>query len=198
MIRAGRPNAGMPSFNSLSDDELNAIVAFLHSQMDKFAELGGGRRSVEPADLATGNAAAGRQYFNAEGKCSSCHSATGNLAGIGTRLQGLNLLRRDALSQRQPRSNPSTSASPRATFLLPSGRNSSGAGHREDDFGCYRARSLGGATDLSEECRKGENRGSAVSPFRPARKIHGCGHAQCLRLPGDVEVEQEIEPPCES
>src|SRR5580704_13124426 len=40
MIRAGRPNAGMPSFNTLSEDELSAIVAFLHSQMDKFAELG--------------------------------------------------------------------------------------------------------------------------------------------------------------
>ena len=40
MIRAGRPNAGMPSFSTLSEDDLNAIVAFLHSQMDKFAELG--------------------------------------------------------------------------------------------------------------------------------------------------------------
>src|SRR5436190_15487283 len=95
VIRAGRPNAGMPPFNNLSEDELSAIVAFLHSQMDKFAELGGGRRSVDPADLATGNAAAGREYFNGNGKCSSCHSAAaGDLAGIGKRLQGLNLLRR--------------------------------------------------------------------------------------------------------
>ena len=28
MIRAGRPNAGMPAFNNLSEDELNAIVGF--------------------------------------------------------------------------------------------------------------------------------------------------------------------------
>ena len=46
VVRAGRPNAGMPSFGTLSEDDLKIIVAFLHSQMDKFAELGGGRRSV--------------------------------------------------------------------------------------------------------------------------------------------------------
>lgn len=84
----------MPAFNNVKDDELKSLVAFIHTQMDKFAELGGGRRSVEPADLATGNATAGREYFNGQGKCSSCHSATGDLAGIGTRLVGLNLLRR--------------------------------------------------------------------------------------------------------
>ena len=94
VIRAGRPNAGMPAFPSLTQGELNAIVAFLHTQMDKFAELGGGRRSVEPSDLATGNAAAGRAYFEGAGKCASCHSPTGDLAGIGKKYQGLNLLRR--------------------------------------------------------------------------------------------------------
>jgi cytochrome c oxidase cbb3-type subunit III len=127
MIRAGRANAGMPSFNRLSDGELNAIVAFLHSQMDKSAELGGGRRSVEPADLATGNAAAGREYFNGEGKCSSCHSATGDLAGIGKRFQGLNLLRR----MLYPSGNRDSAT---ATFLLPSGEKVVAPVTAEDDF----------------------------------------------------------------
>ena len=100
VIRAGRPNAGMPAFTDLTQGDLNAIVAFLHTQMDKFAELGGGRRSVEPSDLATGNAAAGRDYFNGTGKCASCHSATGDLAGIGKNYQGLDSAAQDALSQR--------------------------------------------------------------------------------------------------
>ena len=131
MIRAGRPNAGMPAFSSLSATEMDAIVAFLHSQMDKFADLGGGRRSVEPADLATGNAAAGREYFNGEGKCSSCHSATGDLAGIGKRLQGLNLLRRmlypsGGFGAAQPQS--------RATFVLASGQTVVAPVTAEDDF----------------------------------------------------------------
>src|SRR5580765_130382 len=117
VVRAGRPNAGMPSFGTLSQDDLGAIVAFLHSQMDKFAELGGGRRSVDPSDLATGNATAGRDYFNGEGKCSTCHSATGDMAGIGKRLQGLNLLRR----MLYPTGSPGSTQA-KATFLLPSGQ----------------------------------------------------------------------------
>jgi cytochrome c oxidase cbb3-type subunit 3 len=128
MIRAGRPNAGMPAFNNLGEEELNVIVAFLHGQMDKFAELGGGRRSVDPSDLATGNAAAGRDYFNGEGKCASCHSATGDLAGIGKRLQGLNLMRR-MLYPTGPGSPPA-----RATFTLPSGQTVVAPVAAEDEF----------------------------------------------------------------
>src|SRR5215831_80501 len=129
VIRDGRPNAGMPSFNSLSEDDLNAIVAFLHSQMDKFAELGGGRRSVDPADLATGNAGAGREYFNGKGKCSSCHSPSGDLAGIATRLQGLDLLRR----MLYPTGN-SGATQERATFQLRSGQTVVAPVAAEDEF----------------------------------------------------------------
>jgi cytochrome c oxidase cbb3-type subunit III len=129
VVRAGRPNAGMPSFGTLSDGDLGAIVAFLHSQMDKFAELGGGRRSVDPSDLATGNATAGRDYFNGEGKCSTCHSATGDLAGIGKRFQGLNLLRR----MLYPTGNPGSTQA-KATFLLPSGQTVVAPVVSEDEF----------------------------------------------------------------
>lgn len=138
MIRAGRPNAGMPAFGDLKQDELNAIIAFLHSQMDKFAELGGGRRSVEPADLATGNATAGREYFNGEGKCASCHSASGDLSGIGKRLQGLNLVRRMLYpAGGRPGAGAgagSAAAQSRATFTLPSGQTVVAPVVAEDDF----------------------------------------------------------------
>jgi cytochrome c oxidase cbb3-type subunit 3 len=130
MIRAGRPNAGMPAFNSFSENELNSIVAFIHSQMEKFAKLGGGRRSVDPSDLATGDAAAGLRYFVGDGNCSSCHnSSTGDLAGIGKRLQGLNLLRR----MLYPTGN-SPAAQQRATFTLPSGQTVVAPVAAEDEF----------------------------------------------------------------
>jgi cytochrome c oxidase cbb3-type subunit 3 len=128
VIRAGRPNAGMPAFPSLTQGELNAIVAFLHTQMDKFAELGGGRRSVEPSDLATGDAAVGRKYFEGAGKCASCHSPTGDLAGIATKYQGLNLLRRMLSPAGQ---GP---AAPTATFTLPSGQTIVAPAVADDDF----------------------------------------------------------------
>jgi cytochrome c oxidase cbb3-type subunit 3 len=132
VIRNGRPNAGMPAFNTLTADEMKIVVAFLHNQMDKFAELGGGRRSVEPEDLATGNATAGREYFNGKGKCSSCHSPTGDLAGIGTRLQGLNLIRR-MLYPGGGFANPGKTQS-KATLVLASGQTLVAPVAAEDQF----------------------------------------------------------------
>jgi cytochrome c oxidase cbb3-type subunit 3 len=134
VIHNGRPSAGMPAFASLTGEELNAIVAFLHSQMDKFAALGGGRRSVDAEDLATGDAAAGREYFNGEGKCSSCHSATGDLAGIGKRFQGLNLLRRILYPSGGRPGAAQAPSKATATFTLPSGQTVVAPVAAEDDF----------------------------------------------------------------
>jgi cytochrome c oxidase cbb3-type subunit 3 len=54
--------------------------------------LTGGRRTVDIADLQTGDPEAGRRYF--AGACAKCHSPTGDLAGVAKRLQGLPLLQR--------------------------------------------------------------------------------------------------------
>lgn len=93
LVRTGRPDQGMPAF-TVSDTDMAAIVAFIHDQKAKAEAEGGGRRSVDAADLATGNAAAGRRYFNGAGGCSACHSPTGDLAGIASRYGGVTLLMR--------------------------------------------------------------------------------------------------------
>ena len=93
LVRAGRPDQGMPAFK-LSDADVAAIVAYIHSQKAKAESLGGGRRSVDADDLAVGDAEAGRRYFNGVGGCSMCHSPTGDLAGVASRYQGLALLMR--------------------------------------------------------------------------------------------------------
>jgi len=93
VVRSGRLDKGMPSFD-LSDADLAAIVAYIHDQKSKAEEQGGNRRSVNVADLQTGNAEAGKTYFNGAGGCAKCHSATGDLAGVGMRFQGLALLQR--------------------------------------------------------------------------------------------------------
>lgn len=93
VVRGGRVDKGMPSFN-LSDQDLAAVVAFIHDQKKKADSEQGGRQHVSPEDLATGNADAGKAFFDGQGKCTTCHSATGDLAGIATRLQGLALLQR--------------------------------------------------------------------------------------------------------
>jgi cytochrome c oxidase cbb3-type subunit III len=45
-------------------------------------------------NVLTGDAKAGAAFFNGEGKCSGCHSPTGNLAGIGSRLQPVDIQQR--------------------------------------------------------------------------------------------------------
>jgi cytochrome c oxidase cbb3-type subunit 3 len=106
----------MPSFD-LPADELGDLVAFIHAQKTKFETLGGGRRTVDAADLATGKADAGRRYFNRKGGCSGCHSATGDLAGIASRYQGLQLLQRMLYPSGHPAPAP-----PKVTFTLPEGQ----------------------------------------------------------------------------
>jgi cytochrome c oxidase cbb3-type subunit 3 len=116
LLRTGRPDRGMPSFD-LTAADLGTVVAFIHAQKAKFETLGGGRRAVDAADLATGKADAGRRYFNRKGSCSGCHSATGDLAGIGSRSQGLQLLQRMLYPSGQPAPVP-----PKVTFTLPEGQ----------------------------------------------------------------------------
>ena len=128
LLRAGRPDAGMPSFQ-IQEPELNSIVAFVHNQMDTFAALSGGRRSVEPSDLATGNAADGRAYFNGAGGCSACHSVTGDLAGVATRYIGLTLLQRILYPSGRPAPKPA-----KAVFTLASGQTVVAPLTAEDEF----------------------------------------------------------------
>jgi cytochrome c oxidase cbb3-type subunit 3 len=128
LLRTGRPDQGMPAF-SLNDTDLRAIVAFIHDQKTKSEALGGGRRSVEAEDLATGNAEAGRAYFNRAGSCSSCHSPTGDLAGVATKYQGLTLLQRMLYPSGRP-----VPARPKVTVTLPSGETVVRDLASEDEF----------------------------------------------------------------
>jgi cytochrome c oxidase cbb3-type subunit 3 len=129
VIRDGRPEKGMPGFD-LNAADVGAIVAFIHDQKSKADTLGGGRRSVDVADLQTGNAEEGRKYFNGAGKCATCHSATGDLAGLGNRFQGLALLQR----MLNPRSGRPAPAPAKVLVTLPSGEKIAGSLVSRDEF----------------------------------------------------------------
>lgn len=93
VVRNGRTEHGMPRFN-VSDQDLAALVAFIHNQEKMMKSQNGQRRGVDVSDVQTGNLEKGRAYFNGAGTCSTCHSATGDLKGLATRLQGLRLIQR--------------------------------------------------------------------------------------------------------
>ena len=82
VIQNGRPNKGMPAFSSLSEAQVRAIAEFLHLQV----ELAANRGTYQVRNILTGNAQAGEAYFKGEGKCYTCHSVTGDLAHIGSKL----------------------------------------------------------------------------------------------------------------
>ena len=129
LVRAGRPEKGMPGFE-MNDADLGAVVAFIHDQKTKTEALGGGRRSVDVADLQTGSAANGEKYFNGAGNCFKCHSATGDLAGIANRFQGLPLLQR----MLNPASGRPAPKPARGTVTLSSGETIAGPIASRDEF----------------------------------------------------------------
>jgi cytochrome c oxidase cbb3-type subunit 3 len=130
VIRSGRPDKGMPPF-TLPDADVAAIVAFIHTAKVKADSLEGNRRSVDIADLQTGNAQAGQQYFN--GSCSKCHSPTGDFAGLAGRLQGLPLMQRMLYPGGRGRGGAGP-ALPVATITLPSGQTVTGKVTFQDEF----------------------------------------------------------------
>ena len=88
VVRNGRLEKKMPAFN-FSNEEIHSLIVFIHRQAT--SSKPGGRRGVDVSDLQTGNVEAGKQYFNGAGGCAKCHSATGDLAGVASRFEGLQL-----------------------------------------------------------------------------------------------------------
>src|SRR5213593_2684416 len=78
IVQNGIPAQGMPKFG-LSAAEITDIAAWLHSQ--PLSDRG----APSTLDILVGNATQGEAYFNGAGHCTQCHSATGDLAGIGSR-----------------------------------------------------------------------------------------------------------------
>ncbi len=124
VIRNGRPDKGMPPFDR-SEDQIASLVAFIHTQQYLSLTRKGGRKGVDVADFQTGNAAAGKQYFNGTGGCAACHSPTGDLAGIASRYRGLEL-EEQMLFPRHAKS--------KVTVTLPSGETILGILAYRDEF----------------------------------------------------------------
>jgi len=68
----------------LTSAQVVDITHFLKEQVEATAR---NRNPTRPPNVLTGNAEAGRAYFNGAGKCSTCHSPTGDLAGVGARFR---------------------------------------------------------------------------------------------------------------
>jgi cytochrome c oxidase cbb3-type subunit III len=90
VIRNGRPERGMPGFSALSAEQIADISTFLHSRAADVSN----RFAYKIGDLITGDANKGAAFFNGDGHCGSCHSATGDLAHVATKYEPVELQRR--------------------------------------------------------------------------------------------------------
>ena len=90
VIQNGRPERGMPAFSALSAEQIADISAFLHSRAADVKN----RFAYKIGDLITGDAEKGAAFFNGDGHCGSCHSATGDLAHVATKYEPVELQRR--------------------------------------------------------------------------------------------------------
>jgi len=87
VVQKGLSNPGMPVMPPLNipADDVKAIAAYIHS-VAATARGQGAPPAGPPVELniLVGNAAAGKAYYAS--KCSACHSVTGDLAGIASRV----------------------------------------------------------------------------------------------------------------
>ena len=78
VIQNGRIDQGMPKF-PMTNAQVADIAAFIHS----FRVAGYDASRMKPPTIVVGDAAAGEAYFKS--KCTSCHSVSGDLKGIGAK-----------------------------------------------------------------------------------------------------------------
>jgi cytochrome c oxidase cbb3-type subunit 3 len=124
VVLHGRPDKGMPAFN-FSTEQITNLAAFIHAQQTKAMAQSGKRKGVDVSDLQTGNVEAGKAYFNGAGGCATCHSPTGDLAGIASRYEGLQLEERMLYPK---------DVKNKVTVTLPSGETVAGTLEYLDEF----------------------------------------------------------------
>jgi cytochrome c oxidase cbb3-type subunit 3 len=117
-IKSG-PHAATPAAR-LTPEQATDVVSFIRDLVQNYDKSSSGPM---PADypvrlLLTGNANAGRAWFNGAGTCSTCHSVTGDLAGIASKYSAIELQTRFMM--------PRTTKPRIATVTLPNGQRVTG------------------------------------------------------------------------
>jgi mono/diheme cytochrome c family protein len=79
-LKKGHPTQTTPPAN-LTGAQIEDVSHTIHQEV--YNTL---RAALQIQNVLTGDPKAGAAYFNGEGKCATCHSPTGDLAKIGSRL----------------------------------------------------------------------------------------------------------------
>jgi cytochrome c oxidase cbb3-type subunit 3 len=124
VIKQGRPDKGMPPA-PLSDAQISDVVAFLHERAAEALKSASVPKGYPMEKLLTGNAEAGKAFFEGPGGCNKCHSATGDLAGIAGKHDSIELEARMLYPEGKH---------PTAVITLANGEQVKGEVKHNDDF----------------------------------------------------------------
>jgi cytochrome c oxidase cbb3-type subunit 3 len=124
VVHQGRPDKGMPAL-PLSDDQVADIAAFLHARAAEGMASSEVPEGYAVERLLTGNAEAGKSYFNGAGGCIACHSPAGDMAAAVGKYSALDL----EMHMLYPEGHHKT-----AQVMLPSGEKIEGPLEHIDDF----------------------------------------------------------------
>ena len=106
-LRKGHPVQGGPAASTYTDSQMVDLSHFLR---ERFNDTLRGSPVFTVQNVLTGDRAAGEAYFNGDGGCRECHSPSGDLKGIGGRLDPPGLQQR-FLFPRPPTRGPRAPAS---------------------------------------------------------------------------------------
>jgi cytochrome c553 len=129
----------LPSGKALEPTDTQVLL-FAHLLRSRLNDTLRGAPMFKPGNILVGDGRAGGQYFAGDGGCTKCHSATGDLAGIASRISDpVNLQQRflfpaSGAGGRRGGSNGRPAPAVRVTVTPPSGSAVTGELVQMDDF----------------------------------------------------------------
>jgi cytochrome c oxidase cbb3-type subunit III len=130
-----KTQSGTPSA-SFTEAQITDLAHFLRQRVNDGLR---GSPLFQVQNVLTGDSKAGQAFFNGEGKCTTCHSPAGNLAGIGARYEPVDIQQRFLFPQTgrggRGRGAPAANPNPvRVSVTPPGGTTISGVLVQMDDF----------------------------------------------------------------
>jgi cytochrome c oxidase cbb3-type subunit 3 len=134
IIHGARQNMGMPAIG-INDADAHAVAAYVRSVIETIQGQGAPPSAgQEVPSILVGNANEGKSFFAA--KCSGCHSASGDLSNLASKIHDEKQLQDAWLAGGTPQEEDAQSG-PRAVtaqITLPSGETIDGKLVRQDEF----------------------------------------------------------------
>jgi mono/diheme cytochrome c family protein len=133
-LAKGHPTQSKMPSSQFTEAQIGDLSHFLHQKVGDTLRTGPFNKVQ---NVLTGDPNAGQAYFNGAGKCNTCHSTTGDLAGVGSKYEPAVLQLRVVFPETVAFGRRATAAAKKpmaVTVTSPSGESVTGTLLEIDDF----------------------------------------------------------------